>query len=58
MSFAEMNEGPKHEPHGTQTQVGWLGQTGAFYPWPHTPTVGEEPGSYIPVYIDDEQVSS
>lgn len=54
MTFAEMNEGPKHQPHGPQTQVGWLGATGQFYPWPTTPDSTQEPGSYMPVYIDDE----
>lgn len=51
----EMLEGPKHMPHIRQIQVGWLGATGAFYPWPTEPTREQEPGSYIPVYIDEEE---
>lgn len=35
------------------TQVGWLGQTGQFYPWPMTPSKQQEPGGYSPVYIED-----
>jgi hypothetical protein len=49
-----MNEGPKHEAHGTQTQIGWLGHTGTFYPWPAlAPSEEQEPGGYVPVYIDE-----
>jgi len=55
-NFVRMIEHPKHEPHGQQTQIGWLGQTGVFYPWPQIPTADQEPGSYIPVYMDDEPV--
>jgi len=53
--FATLIEGPKHTPHGQQTQVGWLGATGRFYPWNQPPTAADEPGSYMPVYIDDDE---
>jgi len=54
-TFAQMIEGPKHIPHIRQVQVGWLGQTGAFYPWPTEPGRADEPGSYMPVYIDEDE---
>jgi len=54
MTLAQMIEGPKHNSHGRQTQVGWLGASGTFYPWPQIPTSDQEPGSYMPVYVDNE----
>jgi len=35
-------------------QIGWLGATGTFYPWPSFPSRQQEPGSYSPVYIEVE----
>ena len=54
LNYAAMMDGPrqKFKTAHWMTQIGWLGQTGAFYPWPTTPTKEEEPGSYSPVYID------
>lgn len=53
-------DGPDHDPHGAQLQVGWLGQTGAMYPWWEYPLGvasgdGREGGSITPVYADREQ---
>jgi hypothetical protein len=53
-------DGPDHDPHGPQLQVGWLGQTGAMYPWWEYPLGtgrgdGREGGSITPVYADREQ---
>lgn len=50
-------DGPTHQPHGAQVQVGWLGQTGAFYAWWEQPlgtTMGDgrEGGGISPVYAD------
>lgn len=52
--FQEMMEGPTHNTHGPQIQVGWLGHSGMFYPWGKMPTKDQEPGGYLPVYIDSE----
>jgi hypothetical protein len=54
VEFHELVDGPAHVPHARQIQVGWLGATGTFYPWPITPTREQEPGSYMPVYGDEE----
>ena len=58
MTINEMMEGPRTPVsrfayNHWMTQIGWLGQTGAFYPYPTSPTKEQEPGSYSPVYIED-----
>lgn len=55
--LVEMLAEPKHEDHGGQTQVGWIGhEDGHFYPISSSmsPETWEEPGGYSPVYVDDD----
>jgi hypothetical protein len=50
--FLKLNEGPDHDPHTRLRQIGWLGHTGETYPWWETPTAEQEPGGYMPLYIE------
>lgn len=57
-TFAEMMEGPRRRlklfnPDSWLTQIGWLGHTGDFYPWPTIPTREQEPRGYFPIYMQD-----
>lgn len=57
-SHANMMEGPrtkidKFSKNHWMVQIGWLGQSGTFYPCPSIPTREQEPGSYSPVYMED-----